>query len=91
MRNFAETAADLANRAVALADGQGDPAAISALTAEIQAFGAEANAFTVAQGGLYSARFNNEFASEGVHGTASRASSTDCRRAIPNSSMPPPT
>ena len=73
MRHFADTAADLAGRATALAEAGGDPAAVAALTGEIQAFGQEANAFTLAQGGVYSARFNNEFAAEGVHGTASRA------------------
>ncbi len=72
MRKFAADAVDIGNKAVALADGN-DTAAKAALVDEIKAFDANANAFTLAQGGVYSARFNNEFAADGVNGTASRA------------------
>ena len=75
MRKFAADAVDLGNQALALEQqpGGGDPAAKAALVQAIQAFDTNANAFTVAQGGVYSARFNNEFAADGVNGTASRA------------------
>lgn len=72
MKKFAADAIDLGNKAVALADGN-DTAAKAALIDEIKAFDSNANEFTVAQGGVYSARFNNEFAADGVNGTASRA------------------
>lgn len=75
MRQFAADAVDLGNKAVALEQsaGGGDPAAKAALIQQIQAFDTNANAFTLAQGGVYSARFNNEFSADGVNGTASRA------------------
>jgi hypothetical protein len=75
MKQFAADAVDLGNRAVALAD-QGAPpngADTQKLIQDITDYVNNANAFTVAQGGLYSARFNNEFALDGVNGTASRA------------------
>lgn len=71
MTNFITTTQDFAARAEALV-GTGNQADINTLIGEIKTYGADANAFTTAQGGLYSARFNNEFASDGVHGTASR-------------------
>ncbi|MEZ5815479.1 MAG: hypothetical protein R3D44_00155 [Hyphomicrobiaceae bacterium] len=73
MRNFVTTSEQLAERAVELVAAGASQSDRDALAAEIQAFGEEANAFTRAQGGLYSARFDNEFAAEGVNGTASRA------------------
>jgi hypothetical protein len=73
MQNFITTTQDFADRAIALADQGGSAEAKQQLIGEIQAYAQDANAFTVAQGGLYSARFNNEFASDGVNGTASRA------------------
>ena len=72
MKNFITTTQDFAARAEALV-GSGNQPEINKLVAEIKTYGTDANAFTIAQGGLYSARFNNEFASDGVHGTASRA------------------
>jgi hypothetical protein len=73
MQNFVTTTQQFADRAVELVNNGGSQADRDALAAEIQKFGEDANAFTRAQGGLYSARFNNEFAAEGVNGTASRA------------------
>jgi hypothetical protein len=73
MKGFVTTSQDFADRAIALADQHAGPAAVQQLIGEVQAYATEANAFTLAQGGLYSARFNNEFASDGVNGTASRA------------------
>jgi hypothetical protein len=75
MRKFATDAVDLGDRAVAsLAQGAGpNSAETQQLIGDITAYVSNANAFTVAQGGLYSARFNNEFALDGVNGTASRA------------------
>src|SRR5262249_50831282 len=56
-----------------LVDQGGSAEAKQQLVGEIQAYAQNANEFTIAQGGLYSARFNNEFAQDGVNGTASRA------------------
>jgi len=72
MQDFITTTQGFVDRANALA-GHNDPAAVQQLVGEIQAYAKAANAFAVAQGGLYSARFNNEFADSGVNGTASRA------------------
>ncbi len=75
MTKFVADANDLGTEAVALiASGIGasDPMTI-ALEQKIQDFASNADAFTKAQGGLYSARFDNEFAYYGVNGTASRA------------------
>jgi hypothetical protein len=75
MRKFASDAVDLGGRAVSLvehgvaANGAETQQLIEDITAHVN----NANAFTVTQGGLYSARFNNEFALDGVNGTASRA------------------
>lgn len=75
MKQFAADAVSLGDRAVALLD-QGavlnSPEA-QKLIQDISDYVNNSNAFTVAQGGLYSARFNNEFALDGVNGTASRA------------------
>lgn len=72
MQDFITTSQGFAERAAALTTPNADPAAVATLVADIQAYGETANAFTREQGGLYSARFNNEFADNGVHGTASR-------------------
>jgi len=45
----------------------------AALIQQIQAFAANAAAFSAAQGGLYAARFDNEFAQNGNTGTLARA------------------
>jgi hypothetical protein len=72
MKGFVTTSQNFAERANALADHP-DGAAAQQLIGEMQGYAANANAFTMQQGGLYSARFNNEFASDGVNGTATRA------------------
>jgi len=46
---------------------------IAGLVTEIQAFASSANAFDQAQGGLWSARFWNEFRNDGTSGTAASA------------------
>ena len=43
------------------------------LVSDIQTFEKGASEFSLKQGGLYSARFDNEFAENGVNGTTSRA------------------
>jgi len=66
---------DLAGRAQALAghDPNGaDSAAITQLETDIQNFSTAADAYSTAQGGVFSGRFNNEFNLDGVQGTASR-------------------
>jgi hypothetical protein len=50
-----------------------DHAGDAALIEHIQAFAAYADAFSRAQGGLYSARFDNEFVQNGNTGTLARA------------------
>jgi hypothetical protein len=75
MKQFATDAVTLGQRAADLAahGAAPDSADVKQLVSDINSFDTNANRFTVAQGGLYSARFNNEFASDGVNGTASRA------------------
>jgi hypothetical protein len=75
MKQFVVDANDLGARAVTLAAQGVAPNApeTQQLVEDISAFVTNANTFTLEQGGLYSARFNNEFALEGVNGTASRA------------------
>jgi hypothetical protein len=75
MRKFATDAVDLGDRAVNLVEHGAAPnsAETQQLVEDVTGYVNNANAFTVAQGGLYSARFNNEFALDGVNGTASRA------------------
>ncbi len=75
MTKFAADAASLSQQATALADAglTANSAAGATLAAAVKVFATDANHFSVAQGGLYSARFNNEFATQGVNGTASRA------------------
>lgn len=73
MRNFAAVSQDFADRAVALVEQNASDEAKQQFISEVREYADTANAFTRAQGGLYSARFDNEFAQEGVHGTASRA------------------
>ena len=66
---------DLAGRAQALAghDPNGaDKAAIAQLETDIHNFSVAADQYSTAQGGVFSARFNNEFNLNGVQGTASR-------------------
>jgi hypothetical protein len=66
---------DLGARAQALAghDPNGaDSAAIAQLETDIHNFSVAADQYSTEQGGLFSARFNNEFTLNGVQGTASR-------------------
>jgi hypothetical protein len=65
----------LGARAQALAghDPNGaDKGAIAQLETDIHSFSVTADAYSTTQGGLFSARFNNEFTLNGVQGTASR-------------------
>jgi hypothetical protein len=61
----------LATRAQALAGTDPKSADVTQLVSDIHAFSTAADAYTTAQGGVFSARFNNEFALHGVQGTAS--------------------
>jgi hypothetical protein len=73
--NFIADSNDLAARAQALAghDPNGaDKAAIAQLETDIHNFSVAADQYSTDQGGLFSARFNNEFNLDGVQGTASR-------------------
>jgi hypothetical protein len=71
---------DLAGRAQALAGinphdpnvNPDDAAKIAQLEIDVQDFSTAADAYSTAQGGVFSARFNNEFNLDGVQGTASR-------------------
>src|SRR5215472_13908651 len=66
---------DLGAQARALAghDPNGaDSAAIAQLETDIHNFSVAADQYSTEQGGLFSARFNNEFNLDGVQGTASR-------------------
>jgi len=62
----------LATRAQALAGADPKSADVLQLEADIHTFSVNADAYSTAQGGLFSARFNNEFNLNGVQGTASR-------------------
>jgi hypothetical protein len=62
----------LAMRAQALAGTDPNSAAVQQLESDIHTFSVNADAYSTAQGGLFSARFNNEFTLDGVQGTASR-------------------
>src|SRR6476660_1190648 len=62
----------LTERAQTLAGTDPNSADVHQLIADIQTFSQNADAYSTAQGGLFSARFNNEFALDGVQGTASR-------------------
>jgi hypothetical protein len=72
---FISDSNDLATRAKGLAghDPNGaDQAAIAQLETDIHNFSVAADQYSAAQGGVFSARFNNEFTLNGVQGTASR-------------------
>jgi hypothetical protein len=69
---FVADSNSLAQRAQALAGSDPNSAAVQQLETDIHTFSANADAYSTAQGGLFSARFNNEFTSNGVQGTASR-------------------
>ena len=75
MTKFVADAQSLGQKAVALEQAGAAPnsAETTQLVQDVQQFLTQTNQFTVQQGGLYSARFNNEFALDGVNGTASRA------------------
>jgi len=69
---FVADSNDLATKAIALAGTDPNSAAVKALVQDIQTFSANADAYTTQQDLLFQARFNNEFATNGVQGTASR-------------------
>jgi hypothetical protein len=62
----------LAERAQALIGADPNSAEVLKLEADIHTFSVNADAYSTAQGGLFSARFNNEFSLDGVQGTAAR-------------------
>jgi hypothetical protein len=69
---FIEDSNSLAERAVALKGADPNSADVQQLITDINTFSTNADAYSSAQGGLFSARFNNEFNLDGVQGTASR-------------------
>lgn len=69
---FVADSNSLATRAQALVGADPHSAAVLQLEADIHTFSVNADAYSAAQGGLFSARFNNEFTLNGVQGTASR-------------------
>jgi len=69
---FVADSNSLAARAQALAGTDPNSAAVHQLESDIHTFSVNADAYSTAQGGLFSARFNNEFNLNGVQGTASR-------------------
>jgi hypothetical protein len=69
---FVADSNSLAARAQALAGTDPHSAAVLQLETDIHTFSVNADAYSTAQGGLFSARFNNEFTLNGVQGTASR-------------------
>jgi hypothetical protein len=69
---FVADSNSLAARAQTLAGTDPNSAAVHQLETDIHAFSVNADAYSTAQGGLFSARFNNEFTLNGVQGTASR-------------------
>jgi hypothetical protein len=69
---FVTDSNSLAGRAQALAGADPNSADVKQLVSDIQTFSTNADAYSTAQGGLFSARFNNEFTLNGVQGTASR-------------------
>src|SRR6202171_5331911 len=62
----------LTERAQGLAGTDPHSADVQQVITDIHTFSENADAYSTAQGGLFSARFNNEFAFNGVQGTASR-------------------
>lgn len=62
----------LAARAQVLAGTDPNSTPVHQLESDIQAFSTAAASYSTEQGGLFSARFNNEFTLNGVQGTASR-------------------
>jgi hypothetical protein len=69
---FISDSNSLADRALALKGADPHSADVQQLITDINTFSTNADAYSSAQGGLFSARFNNEFNLDGVQGTASR-------------------
>jgi len=69
---FISDSDSLAERALALKGADPNSADVKQLISDINTFSTNADAYSTAQGGLFSARFNNEFTLNGVQGTASR-------------------
>jgi len=67
--SLAKTAQDLVRQDP---NGADTKAAIAQLETDIHNFSVGADQYSTAQGGVFSARFNNEFTLDGVQGTASR-------------------
>jgi hypothetical protein len=63
---------DLATRAQALAGADPNGVDVMQLETDVHNFSVTADQYSTEQGGLFSARFNNEFNLDGVQGTASR-------------------
>jgi hypothetical protein len=69
---FVSDSNSLAARAQALAGADPNSAAVLQLETDVHTFSVNADSYSTEQGGLFSARFNNEFTLNGVQGTASR-------------------
>ena len=69
---FVADSNSLAERAQTLAGTDPNSAAVIQLETDIHKFSVDADTYSASQGGLFSARFNNEFTSNGVQGTAAR-------------------
>ncbi len=69
---FVADSNSLADRALSLEGADPNSAEVKTLIQDIKNFSAAADAYSTTQGGLFSARFNNEFTLNGVQGTASR-------------------
>ena len=69
---FISDSNSLAQRAQAAVGMDPNSPTVQTLIHDIQTFSTNADVYSTAQGGLFSARFNNEFTLNGVQGTASR-------------------
>ena len=71
LNQFIADSNSLATRAQGLAGTDPSSPEVQQLVQDIHTFSNQADAYSTAQGGLFSARFNNEFTKNGVQGTAS--------------------
>lgn len=69
---FVSDSNSLSERANALVGADPHSADVQTLIHDIETFSTNADSYSGSQGGLFSARFNNEFTLNGVQGTASR-------------------
>lgn len=72
LNQFIEDSNSFAAQANALAGSDPNSPEVQQLISDIQAFSVAADAYSTAQGDVFSARFNNEFNLDGVQGTAVR-------------------